>query len=133
MSLYPFVLAIVLGFPLTGFAQFVDRGEYVEVLKGVKLCSNFTLDVKSGIVDPEKRLWRVTSKPRANGTQTVSAFVLERAYDRQSGETSIQERRYEDNYAMRFKRASEHKDMLLMISPQDGQVEATVELCRKTK
>lgn len=129
VSLYPLVLAIALGFSSAGFAQFVDRGEYVEVSKGVKLCSNSPLDVKNGILDPEKRFWRVTSKRRANGTQTVSAFVLESTYDRKSGETTIHARQYEDNYAMRFKRASENRGMLLMISPQDGQVEAIVEIC----
>jgi len=127
------VLAIVIGFPLLGFAQFVDRGEYVEVSKGVKLCSNATLDISNGILDPENRYWRVTSKARGNGTQTVDAFVLESLYDRKSGETTIQERQYDDNYATLFKRALEHKGMLLMVSPRDGQVEATVEICRKKR
>lgn len=127
------VLAIVIGFPLLGFAQFVDRGEYVEVSKGVKLCSNATLDTSNGILDPENRYWRVTSKARGNGTQTVDAFVLESLYDRKSGETTIEERLYDDNYATLFKRALEHKGMLLMVSPRDGQVEATVEICRKKR
>ena len=127
------VLAIVIGFPFSGFAQFVDRGEYVEVLKGVKLCSNAILDTSNGILDPENRYWRVTSKARGNGTQTVDAFVLESLYDRKSGETTIQERQYDDNYATLFKRALEHKGMLLMVSPRDGQVEATVEICRKKR
>jgi hypothetical protein len=131
MFKYPLVLAIVLGFPLSGFAQFVDRGEYVEVSKGVRLCFSSTAGTRSGILDSEKRFWRVTSKPRANGTQTVSAFILASAYDRESGETTIQEDPYEANFAMRFKRAPEDKGMLLMISPRDGQVEATVEICRK--
>lgn len=133
MSKYLFVLAIVIGFPLSGLAQFVDRGQYVEVSKGVRLCSNATLDTTNGMFDREKRFWRVTSKARANGTQTVDAFVLENAYDRQSGETTIQERRYDDHYATLFKRAPEHKGMLLMVSPKDGQVEATVELCKSKK
>jgi len=127
------VLAIVIGFPLSGLAQFVDRGQYVEVSKGVRLCSNATLDTANRMFDPEKRFWRVTSKARANGTQTVDAFVLESAYDRQSGETTIQERQYDDNYATLFKRAPEHKGMLLMVSPKDGQVEATVEICKNKK
>jgi hypothetical protein len=133
MFIYALVLAIVLGFPLSGFAQFVDRGEYVEVSKGVKLCSNGTLDTLNGMLDPEHRFWRVTSKARANGTQTVDAFVLERSYDRQSGETTVEERRYDDHYATLFKRTLEHKGMLLMVSPRDGQVEATVEICKKKK
>lgn len=132
MTRYLLVLAILIGFPLSGFAQFVDRGEYVEVSKGVKLCSNATLDTSNRTLDPEDRFWRVTSKARANGTQAVDAFILESSYDRKSGDTTIEERQY-DNYAMLFKRALQHKGMLLMVSPKDGQVEATVEICRKNK
>ena len=125
------VLALVIGFPLSGFGQFVDRGEYVEVSKGVKLCFNAELDTLNRMLDPEKRFWRVTSKVRANGTQTVTAFVLEREYNRQSGETTVEERQYDEGYAIRFKRAVEHEGMLLMVSPRDGQVEAIVEICKK--
>ena len=133
MVMFVLVLAILFGVPLSSFAQFVDRGEYIEVAKGMKLCSNAALDSLNGMFDPEKRFWRVTSKARSNGTQTVDAFVLESSYDRQSGETTTQERRYDDAYATLFKRALEHKGMLLMISPRDGQVEATVEVCNKKK
>ena len=133
MSRYSFILAIVLGFPVSGFAQFMDRGEFVEVSKGVKLCSSSALGARSEILDSAKRFWRVTSKPRANGTQTVSAFTLESTYDRGSGDTKTQENPYEANYAMRFKRALDHTGVLSMISPQDGRVEATVEICRKNK
>ena len=132
MSRYLLVLAIVVGFPLSGLAQFVDRGGYVEVSKGVKLCSHATLDTSNGMLDPENRFWRVTSKARANGTQTVDAFVLESSYNRKSGETTIEERQY-DNYATLFKRVPEHKGILLMVSPRDGEVEATVEVCSKKK
>ncbi|MDH4152880.1 MAG: hypothetical protein OEV01_03755 [Nitrospira sp.] len=131
MSRFPLVLAIVLAFPVSGFAQFVDRGEYVEVSKGVKLCSPSTVGAKSGILDSEKRFWRVTSKPRVNGTQTVEAFILESAYDRKSGETTIEARPYDEGYATRFKRATEQKGVLLMVSPRDGEVEAMVEICKK--
>ncbi len=131
MSRYLLVLGIVLGFPLSGFAQFVDRGEYVVVSKGVKLCSNTGLGAGNGMLDSESRFWRVTSKARANGTQTVDVFVLESSYDRKSGETTIEERQYDDSYATRFKRVLEHKGMLLMVSPRDGQTEATVEICKK--
>ena len=133
MSMYLLVLAIVIGLPLSGFAQFVDRGDYVEVSKGVKLCSDAILDTSNRMFDPEHRFWRVTSKARANGTQTVEAFVLESSYNRQSGETTIESHRYDESYATFFKRDSEHKGMLLMVSPRDGQVEATVEMCKKTK
>jgi len=132
MSGYLLVLTIVIGFFLSGFTQFVDRGEYVEVSKGVKLCSNVTLDTSSRRLDSESRFWRVTSKARANGTQAVDAIDLESSYDRKSGETTIEEHQY-DNYATLFKRAPEHKGMLLMVSPRDGQVEATVEICSKKK
>ena len=131
MSRYLLVLGIVLGFPLSGSAQFVDRGEYVVVSKGVKLCSNAALETSNGMMDPENRFWRVTSKARANGTQTVDAFVLESSYDRKSGETTIEERQYDDSYATRFKRVLEHKGMLLMVSPRDGQIEVTVGICKK--
>ncbi|HWV45820.1 MAG TPA: hypothetical protein VN039_07350 [Nitrospira sp.] len=133
MFVYLLVFAIVIGFPLSGFAQFVDKGEYVEVAQGTKLCPDVILEKSKGRLDPENVYWRVTSKVRANGTQTVAAFVLETLYDRKSGETTIKERRYDEDYAMLFKRSPEHKGMLLMISPKDGRVEATVEICRKKK
>lgn len=132
MSGYLLILTIVIGLSLSGFTQFVDRGEYVEVSKGVKLCSNVILDTSNRTLDSESRFWRVMSKARANGTQTVDAISLESSYDRKSGDTMIEERQY-DNFAMLFKRAPEHKGMLLMVSPKDGQVEATVEICRKNK
>jgi hypothetical protein len=127
------VLTIVFGLPLSGFAQFVDKGEYVEVAKGTKLCPNAILENSKRVIDPENLYWRVASKARANGTQTVAAFILEALYDRESGETTIKERRYDENYAILFKRDPEHKGMLLMISPKDGRVEATVEVCKKKK
>lgn len=127
------VFAIAIGFPTSGFAQLVDKGEYVEVAQGAKLCPNVILEKSKGRLDPEDVYWRVTSKVRANGTQTVATFVLEVLYDRKSGETTIKERRYDEGYATLFKRSQEHKGMLLMISPKDGQVEATVEICEKRK
>lgn len=133
MVLYMLVLAIVVGYPLAGLAQFVDRGEFVEVAKGTKLCSNAILEQSKGIYDPENVYWRVSSKVRTNGTQTVAAFVLEPLYDRKSGETTITEHRYDEDYAIFFKRSPEHKGMFLMISPKDGRVEATVEMCGKKK
>jgi hypothetical protein len=133
MFMYLLVLAIVIGFPPLGFAQFLDRGEYVEVVRGTELCRNVILEQSKGMLDQEKLFWRVTSKVRANGTQTVSAFVLETLYDRKSGETTIKERRYDEDYATFFKRSPEHKGMLLMVSPKDGRVEATVEICGKKK
>ncbi|MEK9140686.1 MAG: hypothetical protein AAB308_06510 [Nitrospirota bacterium] len=132
MFVYLLVLAIVIGFPLSAFPQFVDKGEYVEVPKGTKLCPNVILAKSKGMLDPENLYWRVTSKVRANGTQTVDAFVLESSYDRQSGDTTIKERR-DDNYATLFKRDLEHKGMLLMVSPRDGEVQAIIEICKKKK
>jgi hypothetical protein len=132
MFMYLLVLAIVIGLPLSGFAQFVDRGAYVEVSKGVNLCTNIILNTSNRMLDPENGRWRVTSEARTNGTQTVDAFVLESSYDRQSGETTIEERR-DDNYATLFERDLEHKGMLLMVSPRDGEVQAIVEICKKKK
>lgn len=131
--MYLLVLPIVIGLPASGFAQFIDKGDYVEVKKGTTLCSNIKMEQAQGALDREKVFWRVTSNVRANGTQTVAAFVLETLYDRKSGETTIKERRYDEDYATLFKRAPEHKGMLLMISPQDGRVEPTVEICSKKK
>lgn len=70
----------------------------MEVSKGAKLCSNTTLDTSNRRLDPENHFWRVTSKAWANGTQAVDAFILESSYNRQSGDTTIEERQY-DNYA----------------------------------
>lgn len=125
------IFCLLVGIPGIGFAQFVDKGEYVLVAKGTMLCSNLKLDETKGGLDPGKVFWRVTSLPRANGTQTVSAFVYESVYDRRSGETTTKESRYDDDYATFFKRDPEHKGMLLMISPQDGRVQALVEVCAK--
>ena len=133
MFVWLLVIIIISGLPLLSFAQFVDAGEYVEVAKGTKLCPNVILNKSKWMLDPENRYWRVTSKVRANGTQTVDAFVLESSYDRQSGDTTIVERLYDEDYATFFKRDPEHKGMLLMISPQDGRVEETVEPCRAKK
>jgi len=133
MFLYLLVLVIVIGCPLSGFAQFVDKGEYVEVAKGTELCRSVLPENSNRMLDSENRFWRVTSKARANGTQTVASFVLEFLYDRKSGESTIKKSRYDEDYATFFKRSPEHKGMLLMISPQDGRVEATVEICRKKK
>jgi hypothetical protein len=101
--------------------------------KGTKLCSNLILEKSQWAIDPGKVFWRVTSNARANRTQTVAAVVLETVYDRKSGETTIKERRYDDDYATFFKRDPEHKGMLLMICPQDGRIQAIVEVCQKRK
>ena len=133
MFMYLLVLPIVMGFPLSGFAQLVERGDYIVVAKGTKLCANMILEHSKGVLDPGKVFWRVTSNVRANGTQTIAAFVLETVYDRKSGETTIKENRYDEDYATFFKRDPEHKGMLLMISPQDGRVQAIVEICKTRK
>jgi hypothetical protein len=133
MLVYLFVIAVVIGLSPSAFAQFVDKGEYVEVAKGTRLCRSIIPDNSNRMLDPENRYWRVTSKARANGTQTVVAVVLETEYNRKSGDSTIKEHRYDEDYATFFRRSPEQKGMLLMISPQDGQVEATVEICRKNK
>ena len=46
MFVYLLVLTIVVGLPLPGFAQFVDKGEYVEVAKSTKLCPNVILEIE---------------------------------------------------------------------------------------
>jgi hypothetical protein len=128
-----FFLLILIGFPLSAFAQFIDKGASVEVGKGTKLCSNVKMEQAKGSRDPGRVFWRVTSKMRSNGTQSVAAFVQEEFYDTKSGDTSIKETVYQEDYATFFKRDPEHKGMLLMVSPQDGRVEAIVEVCEKRK
>lgn len=130
MFLYVVVLVLLISVPFAAFAQFVDRGNYVEVAKGTKLCKTIILDKSRGAFEPDKIFWRITSKVRANGTQSVSAFVLETVYDRKSGETTITERRYDDDYATFFTREPEHNGMLIMINPRDGRPEASVEVCK---
>lgn len=113
MFVYLLVFAIAIGSPMPGVAQFVDKGEYVEVAQGTKLCPNVILEKLKGRLDPENVYWRVTSKVRANGTQTVATFVLEVLYDRKSGETTIKERRYDEGYATLFKRSRSTKECSL--------------------
>ena len=131
MFMYLLLLPILIGFPMGGLAQFTDKGDKVEVEKGTKLCSNIAMETAKGSLDPSRVSWRVTSKMRSNGTQTVAAFVHEKVYDSKSGDTSIKESLYQEDYATFFKRDPKHKGMLLMISPQDGRVEAIVEVCGK--
>ena len=128
-----FFLLILIGFPLSAYAQFIDKGDRVEVGKGTKLCSNVKMEQEKGSRNPGRVFWRVKSKMRSNGTQSVGAFVQEDFYDTKSGDTSIKETVYQEEYATFFKRDPEHKGMLLMISPQDGRVEAVVEVCEKKK
>lgn len=133
MMMYLLVVSLAIGLAAPCAAQFVDKGVYVAVKQGTILCSNFTMEQAKGALDPGRVFWKVTSPMRANRTQTVAALVRETVYDRRSGETRIEERRYDEDYATFFKRDPEHEGMLLMISPQDGQVEATVEKCSKSK
>ena len=129
MLLYLLVLIIAGAVPAPAIAQFTDRGEYVEVTKGTKLCTNVVLETSKGVLDSGKVYWRVTTKARANGTQAVVSFIRESVYDRQTGDTTVQEHAYDEAYAVRFKRDPARTGMLLLISPQDGRVEATVEVC----
>ena len=123
----------LLAAPLSTDAQFIDRGNQLEVVKGTRLCLNLAMDQPKGTLEPSLVFWKVTSQRRSNGTQTVSAFVLEDVYDRFSGDTRTIEARYDENYAVLFKRDPAHKGMVFLISPKDGHIEATVEVCRKRK
>ena len=38
--------------PLSVFAQIIDKGEHVEVVKGTRLCSNTTMEQAKGFLDP---------------------------------------------------------------------------------
>ncbi len=125
------VPAMVIGLPAVGLAQFMDKGTYVEVTKGTTLCSSIAVEGVSDTFDQRRIFWRVTSRMRVNGTQTVSALIHESVYNRQSGDTTTAERPYNEDYAIFFKRAQEYKGMLQMISPQDGSVQAIVGICQK--
>ena len=127
------VFAMVIGLPAVGLAQFSDKGDRVEVKKGTRLCSSIAVDGVQRIFDQQRIFWRVTSSMRANGTQSVSALVHERIYNRKSGDTTTVENAYDEDFATFFKRAPEHKGMLHMISPQDGSLQAIVEVCQKEK
>jgi hypothetical protein len=133
MVIYLLLLPLLIGFPMPAVAQFIDKGDRVEVAKGTKLCSSQKLEKERMSQEPGRVFWRVTSKMRSNGTQTVVAYVHETVYETKSGDTTIKENLYQEDYATFFKRDQEHKGMLLMISPQDGKIEATVEVCEKKK
>ena len=133
LLLHLLVSAIVIGVPAAGLAQFSDKGTHVEVKKGTRLCSSIAVEGIRGTFDHRKIFWRVTSPMRVNGTQTVSALVPETIYDRKSGDTATVENPYDEDFATFFKRAPEYKGMLQMISPQDGSVQAIVEIYRKDK
>ena len=131
--LHLLVSAVIIGVPAAGLAQFNDKGDHVEVKKGTRLCSSIAVDGVRGTLNQRPIFWRVTSPIRANGTQTVSALVHETVYNRQSGDTTTVENPYDEDFATFFKRAPEHQGMLEMISPQDGKLQAIVEICRKDK
>ena len=127
------VSALSIGVPTATLAQFSDKGDNVEVKKGTRLCSSMAVDGIKGTLNQRPIFWRVTSPLRANGTQAVSALVDETIYNRQSGDTTTVEKPYDEDFAIFFKRALEYKGMLQMISPQDGSVQAIVEVCPKRK
>jgi hypothetical protein len=129
--LHLLLLAMIIGVPAAGLAQFSDKGDHVEVRKGTRLCSSIAVDGVRGTLNQRPIFWRVTSPMRTNGTQTVSALIHETVYNRKSGDTTTVENPYDDDFATFFKRAPEHKGMLQMISPQDGSVQAIVEICGK--
>ena len=128
-----FCAAIVIGVPTGGLAQFHDKGDRVEVRKGTRLCSSIGGDAGRDTLNRRPIFWRVTSPIRANGTQTVSALVHETVYDRSSGDTTVIENPYEENFAIFFRRDPEHEGMLQMLSPRDGSMQAIVEVCPKGK
>ncbi len=122
------------GVPIRSWAEVSHQnGDSVEVKKGTKLCDHVVPSRTAEASALDNKFWRVTSLRRANGTQTVSAFVLERVYDRKSGNTTWLERLYDEGYAMRFQRDPDHAGVLFMINPEDGQVEASVGVCQKAK
>ena len=133
MITYLLLVLTLAAFPKIGFAQFIDKGDNVEVEQGTKLCLNSKMEKEKGSIDPGRIFWKVKSKMRSNGTQTVATFVRERIYDPKSGDTRVEERLYQESYATFFKRDPQHHGMLAMMSPRDGRIEAVVEVCEKRK
>lgn len=133
MLLSILLAAMTIGVPGAGLAQFRDKGDHVEVRKGTRLCSTMGGEGVRETLNRRPIFWRVTSSIRANGTQTVSALVHETVYDRSSGDTTIIENPYEENFAIFFKRDPGHQGMLQMLSPRDGSIQAIVEICPKDK
>jgi hypothetical protein len=123
--------AIIIGVPGAALGQFRDKGDNVEVKKGTRLCSSIAGDGVTETLNRRPIFWRVTSRIRVNGTQTVSALVHETIYNRSSGDTTTVENPYEENFAVVFKRDPDHKEMLKMISPRDGTLQAIVGICRE--
>lgn len=74
----------------------------MEVKKRTMLYSNIKMEKAKGARDPERAFWQVTSNGRANDTQTVTAIEYETVYDRESGEPTIKEHRYDEDYATLF-------------------------------
>ena len=128
---YVLVSAMLVGGPVAALAQFSDKGDHVEVKQGTRLCSSIAVDGVRGTLDNRPIFWKVTSPIRLNGTQTVSALVHETTYNRQSGDTTTVENPYDEDFAIFFKRAPQHKGMLQMISPRDGSLQAIVQICQK--
>ena len=134
MFMVSFFLLILIGFPVSAFAQFIDKGDKVEVRNGTRLCPNVKMtQEKVGSQDPVRVFWVVKSSMRSNGTQSVVALIHEDFYNTKSGDTSIKETVYQEEYATFFKRDPEHKGMLFMISPQHGGIQAVVEVCVSKK
>ena len=133
MTIFRYVLvsAIVIAAPTAVLAHFNDKGDHVEVKKGTRLCSSIAVDGVRGTLNQRPIFWKVTSPIRLNGTQTVSALVHETVYNRQSGDTTTVENPYDEDFAIFFKRAPQHKGMLQMISPRDGSLQAIVQICQK--
>ena len=123
----------VFGSPLSVSAQILDKREHVEVVIGTRLCSNTVMEQAKGTIEPGRIFWKVTSPRRSNGTQTISAFIQERVYDRLSGDTKVRETRYDEDYAILFKSDPAHIGMIFLVSPKDGSIEGTVEVCPKKR
>ena len=134
---YLLILSILITAPVSGLAQPVekpmDKSAYVQVKKGTMLCSNLKMQQARGTFDPGKVFWRVTSNVRANGTQTIAALQDETLYDSKSGDTTVKERQDQEDYAAFFMPDLEHEGMLLIVSPRDGSVKASVKVCQKPK
>ncbi len=131
MLRYLLLFLVLIGFPVSGFAQFIDKGDYVEVKKQTKLCSNVERETKEGAEYPARAFWMVTSKMRANHTQAVESFTQEKLYDRESGETKVSERESRENYATFFKRDLDHKGCFSWLAPKTAALKLQLESVEK--
>jgi hypothetical protein len=105
--------AIALSTTALGVAQFIDKGEYVEVIPGTKLC------------DPAEDVYGfylVKSKMKPDGTQEIEYYRFRSLLDSQN-RALAQLRQPIGPSAVWFKRHPQQKDKLQVIDPRTGEAD----------